>query len=104
MMWQIETFNRTTRRWEPFGSPAADFGKLYAKTAQMAGQGFKTRVTKLQAQQQAQQQAQTCKYAQADGTGVRCTYPQRGATTCGARYYDDGSAVSRCGLGCVPVE
>lgn len=99
MMWQIETYNRTTRRWEPFGSPAADFGKLYAKTAQMAGQGFKTRVTKLQAQQQAVQ----CEFAKADGTGVKCAYPQRGAITCGARYYD-GDAVSRCGRGCVPAE
>lgn len=98
MMWQIETFNRTTRRWEPFGSPAADFGKLYAKTAQMAGQGFKTRVTKLQAQQQ----AQPCIYAQTDGTGVRCAYPQRGAITCGERYYDS-EAVSRCGRGCAPA-
>lgn len=48
-MWQIETYNQNTRRWEPYKTPSADFAALYAECAKLAEKGHKARVVKIAA-------------------------------------------------------
>lgn len=46
-MWQIETYNRTTRHWQAYGAPSADFAALYKKITSLQETGHKARIVKI---------------------------------------------------------
>lgn len=46
-MWQIETYNRTTRHWQAYGAPSADFAALYKKITSLQETGNKARLVKV---------------------------------------------------------
>lgn len=47
-MWQIETYNSSTRRWTQHGSPRKDFAAAYKKIASLQETGNKARLVKIE--------------------------------------------------------
>lgn len=47
-MWQIETYNQSTRRWAQHGSPTKDFAAAYKKIASLQETGNKARLVKIE--------------------------------------------------------
>lgn len=47
-MWQIETYNSSTRRWAQHGSPTKDFAAAYKKITSLQETGNKARLVKIE--------------------------------------------------------
>lgn len=52
-MWQIEIYNRETRKWQKHGAPTRDFTAAFKKVGAMQETGNKVRLVKLAKEEEA---------------------------------------------------